>query len=321
MKLGVLTAALQNEPIEEAFKYLSSIGVETVELGAGGYTNSNHLQPEALINNPAKIQELKDLLKKYNLEISGLSCHGNPVHPDKAMAKRDHDAFERTVLLAKELGVDTVVTFSGCPGDSENAKYPNWVTSSWPEDFTKILDFQWNEVLIPYWKKAVKFANDNGINKIALELHPGFCCYNTATLLRLREAVGSTIGANFDPSHLFWQGMDPVMAIRQLKGAIYHFHAKDTKIDALNTSINGVLDTSYYGDPSTRSWVFRTVGYGHGAEVWKDIVSALKMAGYDGALSIEHEDCLMSIREGLEKAVQFLKNVIIKENPTDIWWA
>lgn len=321
MKLGVLTVPLQNESTEDAFKYLSSLGVQTVELGAGGYTNGNHLNPEALIENPQKIDELKELLKKYNLEISALSCHGNPVHPNKELAKRDHDIFERTVILAEKLSVDTIVSFSGCPGDCESSKYPNWVTCSWPDDYAKILEYQWNEVLIPYWKKAVKIANDSGINKIALELHPGFCCYNTSTLLRLRKAVGDTIGANFDPSHLFWQGIDPVAAIRELKGAIYHFHAKDTKIDKINCDINGVLDTGFYGDPSTRSWIFRTIGYGHGEEVWKNIISALKIGGYDGAISIEHEDCLMSTCEGLEKAISFLKRVIISENPAHIWWA
>ncbi|HIZ56070.1 MAG TPA: sugar phosphate isomerase/epimerase, partial [Firmicutes bacterium] len=240
MKLGVLTVPLQGQPAEDAFRYLSGLGVETVELGAGCYTNGNHLQREAILEDPKKAEKLKNLLKKYDLEISALSCHGNPVHPQKEIAEHDHRVFEETVLVAEMLGVDTIVTFSGCPGDSAGSLYPNWVTCSWPPDYMKILDYQWNEVLIPYWEKAVRFANDHGIYKIALELHPGFSCYNTSSLLRLREAVGDTIGANFDPSHLFWQGMDPVAAIRALKGAIYHFHAKDTKVDPYNKAVNGV---------------------------------------------------------------------------------
>lgn len=320
MKLGVLTVPLQNESAEDAFCYLSGLGVETVELGAGCYTNGNHLQREALLADPQKIVELKALLQKYNLTISALSCHGNPVHPQKEIAEHDNRVFEETVLLAEKLGVDTIVTFSGCPGDSPDSHYPNWVTCAWPNDFGEILRYQWDEVLIPYWKKAAKFANDHGIYKIALELHPGFCCYNTSSLLRLREAVGATIGANFDPSHLFWQGMDPVAAIRALKGAIYHFHAKDTKVDPYNKAVNGVLDTGSYGNLSDRSWTFRTVGYGHDDSVWKDIISALRSAGYDGAISIEHEDAYMSTREGLEKAIAFLKDVLIKEQPADAWW-
>lgn len=321
MKLCVLTVPLQGQPAEEAFKYLSGLGVQALELGAGAFTNGNHLQREELLADSGKITALKELTAKYNLEIAALSCHGNPVHPDKAIAQEHHRIYEETCALAEKLGVSTVVTFSGCPGDgSEGAKYPNWVTCSWPEDFGKILDYQWNDVLIPYWEKAAKTAQNHGV-KVALELHPGFCCYNTASLLRLRGAVGETIGANFDPSHLFWQGMNPVAAIRQLKGAIHHFHAKDTKVDELNTAVNGVLDTGYYGDLSSRSWMFRTVGYGHDQFVWKDIISNLKMAGYDGPISIEHEDGLMSTKEGLEKAVAFLKEVIVYEQPGQMWWA
>ena len=321
MKLGVLTVPLQEQSAEDAFRYLSGLGVETVELGAGCYTNGNHLQREAILADPQKAEALKALLKKYDLQISALSCHGNPVHPQKEIAEHDHNVFEETVLVAEMLGVDTIVTFSGCPGDSAGSLYPNWVTCAWPPDYGKILDYQWNEVLIPYWKKAVKFANDHGIYKIALELHPGFSCYNTASLLRLREAVGDTIGANFDPSHLFWQGMDPVASIRALKGAIHHFHAKDSKIDPYNNAVNGVLDTGSYDDLGNRSWTFRTIGYGHDMGVWKDIMSALRSAGYDGAISIEHEDAYMSTEEGLEKAIAFLKEVIIKEQPAEMWWA
>ena len=321
MKLGVLTVPLQEQSAEDAFRYLSGLGVETVELGAGCYTNGNHLQREAILADPKKAEALKALLKKYDLQISALSCHGNPVHPQKEIAEHDHKVFEETVLVAEMLGVDTIVTFSGCPGDSAGSLYPNWVTCAWPPDYGKILDYQWNEVLIPYWKKAVKFANDHGIYKIALELHPGFSCYNTASLLCLREAVGDTIGANFDPSHLFWQGMDPVASIRALKGAIHHFHAKDTKIDPYNNAVNGVLDTGSYDDLGNRSWTFRTIGYGHDMGVWKDIMSALRSAGYDGAISIEHEDAYMSTAEGLEKAIAFLKEVIIKEQPAEMWWA
>jgi len=152
-------------------------------------------------------------------------------------------------------------------------------------------------------------------------MHPGFCVYNPETLLKLRNAVGDIIGANFDPSHLFWQGIDPVAAIRKLGPAIYHFHAKDTKIDELNTATNGVLDTKHYSDEINRSWIFRTVGYGHGYQVWKDIVSNLKMVGYDDVLSIEHEDSLMSVNEGLRKAIDFLKEVMIFEKTSGMWWA
>lgn len=321
MKLGVLTVPLQALPAEEAFAYLHSLGVQTVELGTGGYTNGNHLKPEVYLADDKKIDEMKALLKKYDLEISALSCHGNPVHPNKAIAADFHKVYVDTCMLAEKLGVDTVVTFSGCPGDSEGSIRPNWVTCAWPPDFGETLNWQWNEVLIPYWKEAVKIAQAHGVKKIAFEMHPGFCVYNPATLLRLREAVGDIIGANFDPSHLIWQGMDPCAALRELKGAVYHFHAKDTKVDPYNKAKNGVLDTGAYGGLIDRSWVFRTVGYGTDANSWKDMISTLRLIGYDGALSIEHEDGLMSVKEGLEKAVAFLKDILINEQPAAMWWA
>ena len=214
-----------------------------------------------------------------------------------------------------------MIGFSGCPGDCENSQYPNWVTCPWPDDFGKILDWQWKEKVIPYWQEMADFAKKHNIKKIAFEMHPGFVVYNPETCLKLREAVGDIIGANFDPSHLFWQGINPVSAIKAMQGAIYHFHAKDTLIDERNCQVNGVLDNKGYGDILNRSWVFRTVGYGHGKEVWNDIISMLKAVGYDGAISIEHEDGLMSPKEGLEKAVAFLKEVLIYENPGEMWWA
>ena len=321
MKLSVLTVPLQALPAEEAFEYLSSLGVEQVELGTGGYTNRNHCNPDVLLADEGKIEELKNLLNKYNLTISALSCHGNPVHPNKKIAEEYHKAFVDTCKLAEKLGVETVVTFSGCPGDCENSLRPNWVTCAWPTEYGETLNYQWNEVLIPYWKEAVKIAESYGVKHIALEMHPGFCVYNPATLLRLREAVGDMIGANFDPSHLIWQGMDPCTAIGELKGAIYHFHAKDTFVDPINKAKNGVLDTQSLGGLSDRSWLFRTVGYGTSEKNWKDIFSKLKMIGYDGAISIEHEDGLMSVKEGLEKAVEFVDKLIIKENPAEMWWA
>ncbi len=208
-----------------------------------------------------------------------------------------HETFEKTVLLAEKLGVTRVIGFSGCPGDSDAAKYPNWVTCPWPDDFSQIVRWQWEQKVIPYWQKAGKFAQEHGV-RICLEMHPGFVVYNTETLLRLREAVGEVIGANFDPSHLFWQGMDPIASVRKLGSAIFHVHAKDCRIDPFNASVNGVLDTKSYGDEIHRSWIFRTVGYGHGHEFWKDFVSTLRMVGYDDVLSIEHEDSLMSVNEG-----------------------
>ena len=321
MKLSVFTVLLADKNFEEACKYLSEAGVQAVELGCGGYSSKVHCDPADLLAHPEKIEEMKAVLKKYNLEIAALSTHGNCVHPNKELAAKDQADYENAILLAEKLNVKTVVTFSGCPGGSPEDKTPNWVTCPWPDDFSKIVEYQWNEVLIPYWKEAVAFANAHGIKRIALEMHPGFCVYNPETLMKLRNAVGDTIGANFDPSHLFWQGIDPVAALRYLGDAVYYFHAKDTKIDEINTGINGVLDTKHYGDEIHRSWIFRTVGYGHTHQVWKDIMSTLRLIGYDGPVSIEHEDSLMSVNEGLMKAIAMLKDVMMFESTGEMWWA
>ncbi|HOA84698.1 MAG: sugar phosphate isomerase/epimerase [Clostridiales bacterium] len=322
MKLSVLTNLYGSKSLEQTLRILTGLGIRTVEIGCGGYPGKAHCNPAELLADEAAYQKFVDTFRKYDVEICALACHGNPVHPDAAIAKSFDEDFRNAVLLAEKLGINTIIGFSGCPGDHEGAKFPNWVTCPWPGDYLKILEWQWNEVLIPYWKKTAAFAAEHGVTRIAFEMHPGFCVYNPETLLRLREAVGDTIGANLDPSHLIWQGMDPVAVIRELKGIIYHVHAKDTKVDKYNTARNGVLDTKHYTDELGRAWIFRTVGYGNGESFWRDFVSNLRLCGYDGVLSIEHEDSVMTKDEGLRKAVEFLRSIIIfEEKPKTITWA
>jgi len=320
MKLGLFTVLFSDRPLLEVLDYIKNLGIEMVELGTGNYPGDAHCKRETLLKDEDACRRLQEELEKRDMKISALSCHGNPLHPNEEERERYRKIQRETILLAEKLGLDRVITFSGCPGDHPGAKYPNWVTCPWPEDYLKVLDYQWKEVAIPYWKEEAEFAREHGV-KICLEMHPGFIVYNPETLLKLRDECGDNIGANFDPSHLFWQGIDPVKAVRVLKGAIFHVHAKDTKIDLWNTSVNGVLDTKHYGEIEKRSWLFRTVGYGHDYAFWKDFVSSLRMVGYDYVLSIEHEDSLMSSKEGFEKAVSFLKEIILSEKPGEMWWA
>ena len=320
MKLSVFAVLLQDKSFDEACAYLASKGVQAVEIGCGGFPGDAHCKPLELLNDETKLQAFKDTLARHHLDIAALSVHGNAVHPDKAVAEKAHTEFENAVLLAEKLGVETVVTFSGCPGGCPEDKTPNWVTCPWPDDYTHILEYQWNEVLIPYWKKESEFCRAHNV-RVAFEMHPGFCVYNPETMMRIRKACGDNIGANFDPSHLFWQGIDPVAAIRYLGDAIFYFHAKDTKIDEINTGVNGVLDTKPYSDEIHRSWIFRSVGYGHAHQTWKDMMSALRMVGYDGPISIEHEDSLMTPSEGLNKAIAMLKDVMMFEAQGPMWWA
>ena len=321
MKLSVLTVPFSSQPLSEVLPYLRSLGVDSVELGTGGYTNKAHCDPDLFLHDSGKVRELKHILADNGMTISALSCHGNPVHPQERIARRDHKSYVDTLRLANLLEVDTVVTFSGCPGGCPEDRTPNWITCPWPEDFSRALDYQWNDVLIPYWQSAAQMAEEAGV-RVAIELHPGFCVHNPEAMVRLRQAAGKNIGANFDPSHLFWQGVDPVAAIRLLGNGIYHVHAKDCRIDSLNTGRNGVLDTKNYGLLRDRSWVFRTVGYGNDMQYWRDMISNLRLVGYDGVLSIEHEDSLMTNDEGFGKAVYFLRQAIIVEpKPGTMSWA
>jgi sugar phosphate isomerase/epimerase len=320
MKLGVLTVLFQDKPLEFVLDHVAEMGLQAVELGAGGWPGNAHCDPVTLLKDKTARQALLKAVEKRGLMISALSCHGNPLHPNKAIAAEYDKTYRDTVQLASQLGVGVVNLFSGCPGDSDNATYPNWVTCAWPQDFSDLLKWQWEDKVIPYWQEAGSFAEKAGV-KLAFEMHPGFVVYNPETLLKLRAAVGPVIGANYDPSHLFWQGIDPVASIRALARAIHHFHAKDTFVDPQNTAVNGVLDTKPYTDLAHRSWTFRTVGYGHDQFTWRSLVSALRLTGYDYVLSIEHEDPMASIDEGFSRAVNFLKDVLLFEQPSAMYWA
>ena len=318
MKVGVFTALLAQMSLDDVLKKLKSHGVSTVELGTGNYPGDPHCKL-SMLDNAAELDTFKKKLADNGFSISALSCHGNPIHPDAAFSAKCQDVSEKTILLAEKLGVPVVIDFSGCPGDSDNAKFPNWVTCPWPPDFLDLLDWQWEKKVIPYWTKRAKFAADHGI-KIAIEMHPGFVAYSPETMLKLRSIAGPAIGCNYDPSHMFWQGIDPIAAIRVLGDCIFHVHAKDTQIYDRNLPTTGVLDTKKYTDERNRGWIFRTCGYGHGAEWWSEFISTLRMFGYDYVLSVEHEDSLMSPEEGLGKAVRFLDNIVIKDPATAAWW-
>jgi sugar phosphate isomerase/epimerase len=318
LKIGVFTPLLSSLPLGDVLKKLAALNIHTVELATGSYPGDAHCKL-AMLDDSAALSEFKKTLEGEGFSISALSCHSNPLHPDGTLAQRDAQVSRKTILLAEKLGVPVVVDFSGCPGDSPNAKFPNWVTCPWPTEYLDVLRWQWDEVVTPFWIERAKFAADHGV-KIAVEMHPGFVVYSPETMLRLREIAGPAIGCNYDPSHMFWQGIDPIAAIRVLGDAIFHVHAKDTQIYPANLPRTGVLDTKSYTDERNRGWIFRTCGYGHGAEWWKEFVSTLRMYGYDYALSIEHEDSLMAAEEGLTKAAAFLQSVVIEQKPGAAWW-
>ena len=320
MKIGVFAVLFADKPFEKALDYLVDLGVEAVEIGTGAYPGNAHCDPAVLLRSERKLSAFREAIRRRGLVISALSCHGNPLHPQSKIAREHHDTFVRTVELAQRLDVDTVITFSGCPGGDPKATQPNWIVSPWPPEFSQMLEWQWKERVKPYWKETARICRSAGV-RVAIEMHPNFVVYNPETMLRLRDVAPRVIGCNFDPSHMFWQGVDVVSAIRTLGDSIFHVHAKDCRIDRGNVMRNGVLDAKKYTRELERSWIFRTVGYGNDALVWNDIVSTLRFVGYDHVLSIEHEDSIMSPAEGLKKAIAFLKDIVIAEPAGKAYWA
>jgi len=320
MKLGLFTPVFGKLDVKQMLAKVRTLAkVQAIELGTGGWPGDDHMDVDALLAGQGSAREYRQMIADAGLTISALSCHNNPLHPDRATARIADDVFRKTVRLAEQLEVPVVVTFSGCPGDSDEAKHPSWVTCPWPPEFLDVLDWQWEKQAVPYWCGAARFAADHGV-KVALEAHPGFLVYNVDTALKLRQAVGPNLGVNFDPSHLFWQGVDVPTAIRALGDGIFHVHAKDVALDPRNVAVNGVIDAKSYRRMGERSWLFRSVGWGHDELEWKRIVTALRLAGYDYVMSIEHEDALASVDEGLRAAVDLLTRVILTEPPVDAWW-
>jgi sugar phosphate isomerase/epimerase len=320
VKLGVFTVLFGDKPLDTMLDHVAELGLDAVEIGTGAYPGDSHCNPSALLKSEKQLRAFRDAIDSRGLVISALSCHGNPLHPQAKIARAHHAVFTQTVELARRLGVKTVITFSGCPGADARATQPSWVVSPWPPEFLDVLDWQWAERVKPYWEDAARLCDSAGV-RVGIEMHPNFVVYNPETMLRLRDVAPGVIGCNFDPSHMFWQGIDPVAAIRALNDCIYHMHAKDCRIDQLNTLINGVLDAKRYTRERERSWIFRTVGYGTSANVWKDMMSALRLTGYDHVVSIEHEDSLMTADEGLRKAIAFLREILINEPAGEAYWA
>ncbi len=310
--IGVFDPAFPDLTLDQLVDKYQSMGVEAAEIGTGGYPNNKHCPAQELLDDPAKLRAWKKKFDDHNIQVATLSCHGNPVHPDRTIAERDAETFRRTVLLAEKLDVKVIVGFSGCPGGNPTDKNPNWVTYRWPPEYAAAQDWQWKERVVPYWKQAAKFAREHGVRRLALEMHPNFVVYNPLTLLKLREAVGEEIGANNDLSHLFWQGCDPVEVIHMLgkQGAIYHAHMKDTVLYPDKVGKYGVLNFVFEKqDLKVASDAFRAVGYGHSASTWKDIVRAYMDVGYEGIFSVENEDPILSGEVGVERALYVLKNV------------
>jgi sugar phosphate isomerase/epimerase len=308
MRIGLVTDSLGHLPLDELLDAAAGLGIQTLEFGCGGWSAAPHLNLNLLLENAAARADFAARLRDHGLEISALNCSGTPLAPGER--GRSHDQVVRqTMQLARRLGLPRIVMMSGLPGGpgDQNA---NWITTAWPPEGQEILRYQWEEVALPYWRGLAHHARENGIEKICVEQHAHQLVYNTETLLKLRDAIGEVVGVNLDPSHALWMGGDPLRAIRQLRGAIYHVHAKDTRIDPHNSAINTRLETKPNEQVAERAWNYVTLGYGHPEIWWRDFVIQLRQNGYDDVLSIEHEDYSLPPIVGVRKSVELLNKVI-----------
>jgi sugar phosphate isomerase/epimerase len=308
MKIGMITDSLGDMAVEELVKTAAELGIERLEFAGGNWSRAPHLKLDRMLESEPARREFLARLEHHGIALSALNCSGNPVHPGEH-GRRHREVTEKTIKLASLFGVERVVMMSGCPGGPGDAN-ANWVTTSWPAEMQTILHYQWEEVLIPYWRGLVAYANGLGIRKLCLELHGHQNVYSVETFRRLRNAVGETVGVNFDPSHLMWMGADPLKAILALDGAIYHVHAKDTRIDPGIAGLNGRIEFKTNDRASERAWNYVTLGLGHDEAWWRRFCAALRAAGYDDVLSIEHEDVTMTPLEGVRQSVELLKRVI-----------
>ena len=305
MHIGLVTDSLAELPLEALVEAAQSLGIRALEFGCGNWSTAPHLDLDALLADEGARRRLLAMLGDHGLVISALNCSGNPLHPG-APGEQHRAITSKTIRLAGMMGVSRVVMMSGCPGGPGDAN-ANWVTTSWPPEASRVLAWQWSEVVLPYWSALVAEAASAGVPRLCLELHGQQNVYNVASFQRLRAAVGPVVGVNFDPSHLFWMGADPLAAIPALGSAIYHVHAKDTRIDRDIGARNGLLDVTPNQDVANRAWSYVTLGDGHDRWWWQRFCTALRLAGYDDVLSIEHEDQSMSPQEGVRRSVDLLK--------------
>jgi sugar phosphate isomerase/epimerase len=307
MQIGLYTDSVGNLDFETALDTARDLGIATLEIATGGQSRAPHLELDRLLDDAEARRRWRDAIESRGLLLESLNCSAFPLHPRLGPAHQE--LIRKSIRLAELLDVDSIVSQSGCPGDSEQSRLPHWIVYRWPPEYLEVLEWQWDQA-ISLWRDLAQYALDHGVRKICLELHPLNLAYNVPTLLRLREAVGPIIGANFDPSHLMWQGMDIVACIKALGPAVHHVHVKDTRVDPQAVALAGVLDTTAPRSIADRPWAFRTIGHGHDELWWRGFVDGLRTIGYDGPLSIENEDELLPGVEGVRRAVDFLRDLV-----------
>jgi sugar phosphate isomerase/epimerase len=325
MKLGAYTACLHDKPVAEAIQTLRELGLDSAEINSGGFLPAPHLPAEEVRESQDARDEYLGLFASAGVTLTALNCNGNPLHPDPEVREKHGNDVREAISLAALLGVRRVVTMSGLPASDAGGRLPSWTVLPWDSAHLDARDYQWQEVAIPYWKDIDARARDADV-KVCIEMHPHNLVYNPATMERLATEVNAThVGAEMDPSHLFWQGIDPIAALDRLGGLVYNAAAKDTRINAA-AKVNGVLDDRFgrvspddpgaisLGGrytlsrwPENASWDFVAVGRGHDVAFWTEFLQALKKIDPDMAVNIEHEDQELDQMEGLRRAAETLR--------------
>jgi sugar phosphate isomerase/epimerase len=314
MHLGLITDSVGSLPLTEVLKLARRLHVVAVEIPTGNWSEAPHVDLELLHGSPAARDELAGQVATHDLRISAFNANGNQLHPTDG--PRQDKVLRDTIDVASAMGVPTVVCMSGLPG-ARGDLTPNWVTSSWPPENLAVLDYQWNEVAIPYWRELADFARDRGV-RLAIEACFSQLVHNVSGLQRLVEAAGAdVVGANLDPSHLMGMGADIPSVIRALGASIYHVHAKDLRVNGPVASRDGLLDVAPMAEAGSRAWNYVTMGLGQprGETFWADFCYELRSVGYDGVLSIEHEDVLLNSVEGVTRATELLRRVMPSAAP------
>jgi sugar phosphate isomerase/epimerase len=319
VRLGVITTGLLTHGFEDGLDLVQRLGFQAIELGCAGFHSKAYCEPDRLLADPELLARWREAIEQRGLEISALAVHGAPLAPDPGEAAAYDAEYRRACALAERLGVTRVTLLAGLPEGGPGDRTPCWVVTPFPPYNLAAIEYQWEQRLLPHWREKASIAEAHGV-RLCFEMSPSDMVFNCASLLRLRNEIGPVVGCNLDPSHLFWQGIDPLEAIHELGPAIYHVHAKDTRLSDREVRRNGVLDPKPHSEQATRSWLFRTVGFGHGESFWRDFVSELRLAGYDDVISIEHEDDLIDPDEGLEKGAALLRSVLLERQVGARWW-
>jgi sugar phosphate isomerase/epimerase len=307
MRIGMVTDSLAHLPFEAMLDTVAELGIEGIELNTSNWSTAPHCNLPGLLASGEARKALLGAVADRHLELFALNANGNQLHPTDG--ERQSKNLYDTITLAGELGVLTVVCMSGLPGGAPGDVTPNWVVSSWPPETQQILRWQWEEQLLPYWHRLADHARACGVTRIAVELHGNQLVYNPVGLMRLREEIGPLVGANFDPSHMMWMGGDPLVSADYLGAAAYHIHAKDTYVNPAKVATTTRLENGPLDVLTDRSWWYITLGYGHPEAWWREFCYRLRLGGYDGWLSIEHEDVNIGRIEGVRRSVELLRAV------------